>query len=243
MMFCDLNLSFGSGAKVKRKDVLETVKRLGYRKVAVNVFVGDQIREDLRPEWGKGGKDGEGEEMEERGGILCPRGVRSRRGRGVVEVLSRVTVAVQNVTQLAAMKAMEEVLCRFDLVAVAPSTEKMLQMCLELDVVDIIAIDITSSARLSVPLRPATIAKMKKKGIVAEICYAGAVRDTTMRRFVVTNAAAIVRATGGVGIIISSGAQNIMVCVRIPQQLNGLHTHLIRENGSLFSSTKLFACL
>ena len=44
------------------------------------------------------------------------------------------------------------------------------------------------------------------RGVVFELCYAPVLREPTARRQMVSNALAVVRATGGAGVIISSGA-------------------------------------
>lgn len=47
-----------------------------------------------------------------------------------------------------------------------------------------------------------------------EVTYAAGLRDVDSRRFLVSNAGSICRATGGKHLIMSSGARNVMVRLR-----------------------------
>ncbi|KAK9803847.1 hypothetical protein WJX73_008026 [Symbiochloris irregularis] len=79
------------------------------------------------------------------------------------------------------------------------------QACSSLDC-DIISVDL--STRLPFSLKAATIVPAIKRGISFEIVYSAALRDETSRRHLFSNAAALVRASRGRGIIISSGARS-----------------------------------
>ncbi len=59
-----------------------------------------------------------------------------------------------------------------------------------------------AAARLRTPAVRAALAR----GVVFELCYAPALREPTVRRQLFANALAVVRAAGGAGVILSSGA-------------------------------------
>jgi len=70
---------------------------------------------------------------------------------------------------------------------------------------DIICFDL--ARRLPFRPRPLTMRTALARGVVFELCYAQALREPAARRQLLANALALTRATGGAGIIISSGAQ------------------------------------
>ncbi|KAL3147192.1 hypothetical protein ABBQ32_002693 [Trebouxia sp. C0010 RCD-2024] len=94
----------------------------------------------------------------------------------------------------------------YDLLAVQPTSERVLQQaCTSLEV-DIIAFDLAK--RLPFRFKPGPLQLALKRGLFFEICYAPALREETARRNLFANALALARATGGKGIIISSGARS-----------------------------------
>ena len=81
-------------------------------------------------------------------------------------------------------------------------TEKLLQQaCTTMDV-DIISLD--CAGRIPYYPKHSTLGAAISRGIYIEISYAAGIRDTSTRRQIITNAASIIRASRGRGLIISS---------------------------------------
>ncbi|KAJ3301866.1 Ribonuclease P protein subunit p30 [Kappamyces sp. JEL0829] len=96
----------------------------------------------------------------------------------------------------------------YHLVSVQPLNEKMFQLaCQELPI-DIITLDM--SARISFPLRLPSVNMAISRGIVFELTYACALRDALTRRTFITNAYALIKATKGKNVILSSGARDAL---------------------------------
>ena len=118
----------------------------------------------------------------------------------------------------------------FDILAIRPTNEKTLQYaCTQMDV-DIISLDL--SVRLPYYLKFSTIGSAYTRGVYLEICYAASIRDTGARRNLFSNAANLVRATRGRGLIISSEAAEAL-SLRGPHDLINLATFwgLKQEKG------------
>lgn len=103
----------------------------------------------------------------------------------------------------------------YSLIALRPMNEKCLSLaCNNLDC-DIISLDL--STRLSYHFKFKTIAAAVARGVRFEICYGPGITGSGLeaRRNLISNATALIRATRGRGIIISSEAQQAL-CVRAP---------------------------
>jgi ribonuclease P/MRP protein subunit RPP1 len=89
----------------------------------------------------------------------------------------------------------------YDLISITPQSEKAFTLCCQTLEIDVISIDMSS--KLDYYFRAPNIKSAISRGIMFEICYAGAFRDTTCRRNLLANATNLVRATNGKNIIIS----------------------------------------
>ncbi|EDO42157.1 predicted protein [Nematostella vectensis] len=119
-----------------------------------------------------------------------------------LQVLNRVTVPLEENGQLHQLAS--DTLHKYDLLAVNPATDKLfLQACSSLEV-DLISLDLT--ARLPFYLKMPQVRQAIDRGVSFEITYGPMIRDNTQRRYVISNAADIIRATKGRGVIMSSGA-------------------------------------
>ncbi|KAJ3181264.1 Ribonuclease P protein subunit p30 [Geranomyces variabilis] len=96
----------------------------------------------------------------------------------------------------------------YDLLAVQPTTEKVFQVACSSYEVDIISLEMGS--RLPFFLRPPSINMAISRGVYFEISYGAAIRDQTARKHLVSNAAALMRLTGGKNVIITSAAEKAM---------------------------------
>ncbi|KAF8763495.1 Ribonuclease P protein subunit p30 like protein [Argiope bruennichi] len=93
---------------------------------------------------------------------------------------------------------------KYDIVALQPVGEKMLQHVCSLTDFDIISLNLTES--LGYNLKRTTVGLATDKGICFEITYAPCLRDQTSRRMVISNAQLLVDVLKGRHIFISSGA-------------------------------------
>jgi ribonuclease P/MRP protein subunit RPP1 len=99
----------------------------------------------------------------------------------------------------------------YDLLAVRPTDERTLQQACTSADCDIISIDLTE--RHPYPFKHKTLGAALARGVKFELCYAsGASSDAEKRRNTWQNAANIVRATRGRGILVSSGAESAIGC-------------------------------
>ncbi|KAJ4460106.1 putative ribonuclease P protein subunit p30 [Paratrimastix pyriformis] len=107
----------------------------------------------------------------------------------------------------------------YDLVAVQPHSEKMfLLACTALDV-DLISLDCTRT--LPFRLRVPTVRCALGRGVRFELQYGPAITDAGARRSFLATAQALVTATGGRGIVLSSGTSQPMA-LRAPHDLANL---------------------
>lgn len=127
-----------------------------------------------------------------------------------LKLLTRATLTLSEPSQIALLSSAN--LNSFDLVAVRPTTEKLLQAALNAEV-DIISIPLDK--RSAYRLRRAHLHVAQSKGVRFELCYVHALRES--RRNFFANAASVARITGGKQLLLSSGANSHMV--RFPLSL------------------------
>ncbi|KAK9861946.1 hypothetical protein WJX84_000126 [Apatococcus fuscideae] len=174
-MFCDLCLPDHDDLYVQR-DRLAMALRLGFDKVAVEHLAKGRL----------GAQD-----------------------RCLIQPLSTEAILAGPAGEQAVL-VRDSLLCRaetagYDLLAVQPLSERLLQQACSSLQVDIICLDLAH--RLPFRLRPKVLAPALQRGVMFEVCYAACLRDETSRRFLFSNAAALTRATHGQNIIVSSGAR------------------------------------
>ncbi|KAJ3199641.1 Ribonuclease P protein subunit p30, partial [Entophlyctis luteolus] len=92
----------------------------------------------------------------------------------------------------------------FDVLAVAPTTEKAFQHAVLHSEVDIISLDL--GTKLPFYIKKTTVNTAIQRGIYFELCYAQSIRDATARKNAIANMQQYVRATGGKNLVISSDA-------------------------------------
>jgi ribonuclease P/MRP protein subunit RPP1 len=126
----------------------------------------------------------------------------------------------------------------YDILALRPTTEKaFLAACLSLDSHSIISLDLTQ--RFPFHFKPKPLMTAINRGIMIEICYSQSM-DTggdgsSARRNFIGNVVAIVRATRGRGLVVSSGAQSVLG-VRAPADvLNLLNVWGLKKERGLES--------
>ncbi|OAP63284.1 hypothetical protein AYL99_02511 [Fonsecaea erecta] len=123
-------------------------------------------------------------------------------------VLTRLTLTISDATQNHRLSQFSPA---YSLLALRPTTDKTLQLCCTSLECDLISLDF--SQRLSFPLKFKTISGALQRGIRFEICYSPAVQaagNNEARRNLISGATALIRATRGKGIILSSEAKNAL---------------------------------
>mmetsp|Transcript_10050 Transcript_10050/g.26847 ORF Transcript_10050/g.26847 Transcript_10050/m.26847 type:complete len:296 (-) Transcript_10050:306-1193(-) len=215
-MFYDLG---ASAALRSQQNVDVTVARLGYHVVAFEVAV-------------KGGAKPPPADLSNAPApalaALFETATRQRSGQSSgagdgrkssrVHALSRVTLEVHEAAQLTAWLPLARA---FDITAVRPGSEKMLQLALASDGVDIIALDHATAGdapqshqqhrALPFRLRRQHIHVAREKGVSFELRYGALVRSSGSRRAALSVASDILRVSGGGrNVILSSGARHAM---------------------------------
>jgi len=144
-------------------------------------------------------------------------------------LLRRCTLCIADPTQNHRLPTLAAV---YDILALRPTTEKAFTAaCLSLDSHSLISLDLTK--HFSFHFKPKPLMTAVNRGIRFEICYSQSMEsDAVSRRNFIGNVAAIVRATRGRGLVVSSGAMSVLG-VRAPADvLNLLEVWgLKRERG------------
>lgn len=134
-------------------------------------------------------------------------------------VLSRLTLTVSDTSQNHRVNALT---AAYDLVALRPTNDKSFQLCCSSLDCDIISLDFTQ--RVPFPIKFKTVAAAVQRGVRFEICYSGGVTGAgDARRNLIAGAGALIRATRGRGIIVSSEAAAALG-VRAPWDVINLAT-------------------
>ena len=118
--------------------------------------------------------------------------------------LRRLTVQLDTAAQFDLLRSTtsREMQC-FDLVAAMPTTaEAFARACTRKDL-DVISLD--ASSHLDFALRPDLVLAALKLGLCFELRYSGALESDTCRQYFISNSAALIRASRGRGVILSSG--------------------------------------
>jgi ribonuclease P/MRP protein subunit RPP1 len=133
---------------------------------------------------------------------------------------SRLTVETDDHAHLNALVPRSPVVQSFDLVAVAPMSQRAFTFCCTSGIaVDIISIG--CDRPLPFRLDEKSVGAALARGLTFEVCFGGALRDASARRHFVANATAVFRATRGRSVILSSGALSSMEC-RAPRDVANL---------------------
>jgi ribonuclease P/MRP protein subunit RPP1 len=124
-----------------------------------------------------------------------------------MNLLTRITFIISDPSQNHRLSSLQTV---YNIVALRPTNEKALGLCCQSLECDLISLDL--SVRLPFILKFKAMAAALQRGIRFEICYAGGVLGggTEARRNLISGATALIRATRGRGIIISSEAKSAL---------------------------------
>ncbi|XP_072335123.1 ribonuclease P protein subunit p30 isoform X2 [Scyliorhinus torazame] len=115
----------------------------------------------------------------------------------------------------------------YDIVAVLPKTEKLFHVaCMTLDI-DLICINVIEKQPFH--FRRPSVNGAIERGIYFELAYSPAIKDSTMRRYTISNALSLMQICKGKNIIMSSAAER-------PLELRGPYD--IANLGLLFGLTE-----
>ncbi|XP_077992811.1 ribonuclease P protein subunit p30-like [Glandiceps talaboti] len=190
--FHDLNIPYMSDSK-KSKQSLKKLIELGYEVVAVNHVVSSLEKKDsvkVVPSH---------IELDEES--LAPLKVRAKK----FQQLSRLTVTLRDTQTYRLGSGPVQ---SYDILAVQPTSEKAFQLaCTQLEI-DIISLDMAERLPFNIKMHPVKAAI--ERGVHFEITYAAAIRDSTARRNIISNALRLQFMCKGKNIILSSDAENAM---------------------------------
>ena len=125
-----------------------------------------------------------------------------------VTMLTRLTLTISDPSQNHRLASLQST---YDIIALRPTEEKSFTLaCTSLEC-DLISLDL--SQRIPFILRFKTVSAALKRGIRFEICYSpGLTRGSEARRNLISGATALIRATRGRGLILSSEARGATGC-------------------------------
>nr|XP_046233555.1 ribonuclease P protein subunit p30 isoform X2 [Scatophagus argus] len=188
-VFMDLNLGFTTD-KSRLQSLIETAAHLGFSTVAINYMFEPTAKKKQDIPSPTPIND-----------LIDQLPVVQGRSRPI-RVLNRLTIVMSDSSHFRSSAAEYR---RFDLLAVQPTTEKLFHAaCMTYDV-DIICIPVTE--KLPFFFKRAPVNGAVDRGLVFEISYSAAIRDSTMRRYTIANANTLMDTCKGKNVILSSAAQ------------------------------------
>lgn len=122
-----------------------------------------------------------------------------------IRVLNRLTVLMSDASHF--RPNAPEYRC-FDLLAVQPTSEKLFHAACMVYDIDIICVPMTE--KLPFFFKRAPINGAIDRGVVFEVSYSAAIRDSTMRRYTIANAVSLMESCKGKSVILSSAAQKAL---------------------------------
>ncbi|XP_066549385.1 ribonuclease P protein subunit p30 [Amia ocellicauda] len=186
-LFADLNITNSTNTK-KLQNIIETAAHLGYSTVAINHLV------DLQQKKQEIGKPKDVAELFTQFPIV--------QGRSKpIKVLNRLTLVASDASQFRPSADFKN----YDIVAILAKTEKLFHAaCMSFDV-DIVCITVTEKQSFHFKRPPVNGAI--DRGVYFEINYTPAIKDSTMRRYTISNSLSLMEICKGKNVIISSGAE------------------------------------
>uniref|UniRef100_A0A2I3HFX3 Ribonuclease P protein subunit p30 n=1 Tax=Nomascus leucogenys TaxID=61853 RepID=A0A2I3HFX3_NOMLE len=171
-VFADLDLRAGSDLKALR-GLVETAAHLGYSVVAINHIV------DFKE------KKQEIEKPVAVSELFTTLPIVQGKSRPI-KILTRLTIIVSDPSHCNVLRATSSRARLYDVVAVFPKTEKLFHIaCTHLDV-DLVCITVTEKLPFYFKRPPINVAI--DRGLAFELVYSPAIKDSTMRRYTISNA-------------------------------------------------------
>ncbi|MCJ1284975.1 hypothetical protein MMC26_004312 [Xylographa opegraphella] len=190
-MFHDLNVPYTSNhAELQR--TLTFLAELGYNTIALSHTINGKLPTDLTSP------------------IPTPLPFATPPG---LRILTRLTLTLLSP---ASTPRLPSLLPHYDLLALRPTTPQTLLTACQSPATHLVSLDLTTTRLFPLPRK--TLALAVQNGIRFEISYAAAVLDNggpgggMARRNLISNATALVRATQGRGIVVSSEARTALAC-------------------------------
>uniref|UniRef100_A0A8C5RF93 Ribonuclease P protein subunit p30 n=1 Tax=Laticauda laticaudata TaxID=8630 RepID=A0A8C5RF93_LATLA len=129
-----------------------------------------------------------------------------------IKILSRLTLVVSDPSHCNVLRATSTNIKYYDIFAVFPKNVKLFHVaCTTLDV-DLVCVEVTEKLPFFIK-RPSVNAAIER-GVYFELLYVPAIKDSTMRRYTISNAYNLLQICRGKNIVLSSGAEK-------PIQLRG----------------------
>ncbi|XP_028306786.1 ribonuclease P protein subunit p30 isoform X2 [Gouania willdenowi] len=192
-VFMDLNVPFTDNHELLQQ-LIQTAAHLGYSTVAINYMFEPSAKNKQVPV------------PADISQLIGPLPLVQGRSRPI-RVLHRLTVVVSDPAHFVTRANAEEYR-PFNLLAVQLTSEKLFHTaCLQYDV-DIISIPGTE--KLPFFFKRAAINGAADRGVVFEVSYAAALRDSTRRRYTITNALSLMESCRGRGVILCSAAEQAL---------------------------------
>ncbi|XP_018544227.1 ribonuclease P protein subunit p30 [Lates calcarifer] len=202
-VFMDLNLSF-TAERSRLRSLIETAAHLGFSTVAIN-YVHEPTTK----------KKQEVPTPTPINELIDQLPIVQGRSRPI-RVLNRLTVVM---SESSYFRPADPAYRSFDLLAISPATEKLFHAaCMSYDI-DIICVPVTE--KLPFTLKRAPVNGAVDRGVVFEVSYSAAIRDSTMRRYTIANANSLMESCKGKGVILSSAAEKALE-LRGPYDLTNL---------------------
>ncbi|KAM6897166.1 ribonuclease P protein subunit p30 [Xenentodon cancila] len=190
--FMDLNLMF-SADRSRMQRVVEMAAHLGFSTVAINYVFAPLSK-----------KKQEVPTPTPINELIDPLPVVQGRSRPI-RVLNRLTVVMSDSSHYRPNCPEYR---RFDLLAVQPASEKLFHACCMLYDIDIICVSVTE--KLPFFFKRAPVNGAIDRGVVFEVSYSAAIRDSTMRRYTIANAVSLMETCKGKNVILSSAAEKAL---------------------------------
>uniref|UniRef100_A0A8C5MXK6 Ribonuclease P protein subunit p30 n=1 Tax=Leptobrachium leishanense TaxID=445787 RepID=A0A8C5MXK6_9ANUR len=122
-----------------------------------------------------------------------------------IKILTRLTIIASDPSHCNVLRSTSPSTRWYDIVAVFPKTEKLFHAaCTNIDV-DLVCINVTEKHPFFIRKPPVNAAI--ERGIFFELIYTPAIKDSTIRRYTISNALNLMQFCKGKNIILSSGAE------------------------------------
>jgi len=134
------------------------------------------------------------------------------------KMLSRVTVIMDHSDQVRCLQ--QDYIRSFDIIAVRPTNDKLfLQACTQMEQIDLISLD--TEEKIPFRIKHSMVGAAIQRGIFIELSYASAIRSSSLRKIVLSNAVSLVRYCCGKGIVFTSCGEHFME-IRAPKDVINL---------------------
>ncbi|XP_048362648.1 ribonuclease P protein subunit p30 [Sphaerodactylus townsendi] len=122
-----------------------------------------------------------------------------------IKILSRLTLVVSDPSHCNILRATSTNIKFYDIFAVFPKNGKLFHVaCTTLDV-DLVCINVTE--KLPFYIKRPSVNVAIDRGIYFELVYVPAIKDSTMRRYTISNALSLMQMCRGKNIVLSSAAE------------------------------------